>query len=603
MYNLKKIGVGMGAGDSYDVTVSQISNQVLWRILYRGYMGSSYSDWNLECDDDLYYATKVAVHSMAEGVAPNQKYEVATRVGKFDQGLSLEEVQRRSRKVLDVAEQLYDYGYNGSENYMKATVSVSEQGNLIEETINGIEYIIQNYNISANKELSSYKVSISKFPDGTKIFNKNNNETQQMTNSSFKIAIPKSNIQGNIEGYINITEAQVKTYPIFYADSLDENSQNYVTFADPSESSSTSKKLNINANKSVLKIVKNDGENNKPISGVTFEIKYIDGTTIGDYTTNENGIIEINNLKPGKILIKEKSAPDKYIIDSTVINDVLKFNATTTVYVNNMHKKGNLVIHKVDADNNSIPLENVSFKVYDDKNNYIKTIVTDKNGEARLNNINTGTYTLIEESTNEFYILDTEKKTIKINWSEQKGDSEIVLTNQKKTGFIEVYKYDTDAMERHNKFLGVSDVVFGIFDMQGNKIQEVTTNKDGYAKSGELPLIKEQYIVRELKTRPEYITNEKSFTVNLIENGINDGCVYTLRVGNEHKKGNLFVEKIMMDDNTIAMGNIEFELYLVGNNTTDPKLYIGTYYTDANRRNLYRGVKYRKLYVEGGFYK
>ena len=78
----------MGGGDSYDVTVNQIQDNVLWRMLYKGYMGSSYQDWGLECDDDLYYATKTAVHSMAEGVSPTDKYEVATRVGKFYPNIS-----------------------------------------------------------------------------------------------------------------------------------------------------------------------------------------------------------------------------------------------------------------------------------------------------------------------------------------------------------------------------------------------------------------------------------------------------------------------------------------------------------------------------------
>lgn len=40
-------GVGTGAGDSYDVTLSLMKDQKLWRVLYKGYMGSKYSDWGL----------------------------------------------------------------------------------------------------------------------------------------------------------------------------------------------------------------------------------------------------------------------------------------------------------------------------------------------------------------------------------------------------------------------------------------------------------------------------------------------------------------------------------------------------------------------------
>ena len=48
-----KEGIGTGAGDSYDVTLSALSNPILWRMLYKGYVGSSYTSWGLECDDDL----------------------------------------------------------------------------------------------------------------------------------------------------------------------------------------------------------------------------------------------------------------------------------------------------------------------------------------------------------------------------------------------------------------------------------------------------------------------------------------------------------------------------------------------------------------------
>ena len=50
----EKPGIGTGAGDSYDVTLSMLDNEELWRILYKGFMGSTYDEWNLECQDDLY---------------------------------------------------------------------------------------------------------------------------------------------------------------------------------------------------------------------------------------------------------------------------------------------------------------------------------------------------------------------------------------------------------------------------------------------------------------------------------------------------------------------------------------------------------------------
>ena len=47
-----KEGIGTGAGDEYDVTLDMLDNQALWRILFKGFMGSKYSDWGLECEEE-----------------------------------------------------------------------------------------------------------------------------------------------------------------------------------------------------------------------------------------------------------------------------------------------------------------------------------------------------------------------------------------------------------------------------------------------------------------------------------------------------------------------------------------------------------------------
>lgn len=571
-----KEGIGTGAGDSYDVDLSSLDNPILWRMLYKGYCGSSYQDWGLEKDDDLYYATKVAVHCFVDGSTPYGKYDEPHRVG-HGQNVSYEEVLRRGRKVLSVAQQIYDFGMNGTDNYIQATVNITT-GNQTKETISGIRYLVQNYTATANKELSSYKVSILGFPQGTKILDNANNEKTDMTNSNFKIAIPMSEITSNINGYINVTDARVKTFPIFYANSGNNNTQNYI-INDPSEVTTARATFTVNAFQSTLKIIKKDAETNKPVKDVIFNVRYSDGTLVGDYKTNSAGKINISNLRQGTIIATEISAPDNYIVDSIPHSVIVEFNSSNTLNVPNNHKKGNLVIKKVDADCNEIPLEDVTFKVYDCNKHCISTIKTDKDGIARINNINVGNYTIEEVSTNQYYRLNPDIHNIEVKWYEEFGDTNITITNEKKTGYIEINKYDKEAQEKYNTFLGVSGVLFGIYDEQGGLVDEITTNANGYCKSHELPL-DQHYIVKELLTRDEYITNNTEFKVNLTENGIIDGYVYTLNVANEHKKGNLFVEKITLDDKTIQLGHVEFELYLVGRG--ELKLYMGTYFTDAN---------------------
>lgn len=86
-------------------------------------MGSTYKDWSLECDDDFYTANKVALHSLAEGISPKDKYILGNR--SVD-GNTVEEIQRRGAKVLEVAQTLYEYGINGTEIYKSPVVNIKK---------------------------------------------------------------------------------------------------------------------------------------------------------------------------------------------------------------------------------------------------------------------------------------------------------------------------------------------------------------------------------------------------------------------------------------------------------------------------------------------
>ncbi len=322
-----KKGVGTGAGYEYDVFVSQLDDPVLWRMLYYGYIGSTYQAWGLACDDDLYFATKTAVHCYADGSTPTGKYEIPTRLGRGDETrVTLEEARARGVQVLAAAQKIYDDAINNTnDNYIKASVTISK-GSQEESTIGGIKYLVQNYSVTANKELSSYEVNISSFPEGTRVLNSSNVDSTYMTNSVLKIAIPISSLVENFTGYITVHNAKVKSFPIFYGNSGNNDTQNYV-FVDPSEVTSARATLNVDTYKSTLKIVKSDDEN-KPVSGAVFNLKYEDGTNIGDYETDSNGVITVHKLKQGNVIATEKSVPTAYILDSSSKSVILSYNST-----------------------------------------------------------------------------------------------------------------------------------------------------------------------------------------------------------------------------------------------------------------------------------
>jgi uncharacterized surface anchored protein len=450
-------------------------------MLYKGYVGTKYTDWGLECDDDLYYATKVAVHCFADGTTPTTKYEIAHRVGLYD-NVSLEEVQRRSAKVLQVAQSIYDYAYSSSDNYIKANISVTA-GSQTETTLSGTQYLIQNYTVTANKELSSYGVSILGFPDGTKILNSSNNVATTMTNSTFKIAIPTANITSNFTGNINIDDAKVKSFPIFYADSGNNSTQNYV-IADPSEITNARTTLFVDAYKSTLKIVKTDDEN-KAVAGAVFNLKYENGTEIGDYTTDSNGNITVSKLKQGTIIATEKSVPSAYILDSSSKTVILGYNSTATLNVSNNLKKGNIKIIKLDQDNNEIRISDVTFQLLDSNKKLVNTYTTDENGEIFINDLKCGDYYLRETKENSLYYPLDEDIKVTVEWNKTTTQT---VENEKLKGQIEIIKVDEDYNE-----IKIEGAEFQIIDSNDTVVETIKTGQNGYAITSRLPIRRISY--------------------------------------------------------------------------------------------------------------
>lgn len=506
-----KQGVGTGYTE-YATTLSKEKNAGIWRVLSKGYMGTTYKDWNLECDDDLYSATKIALHSYVQNISPKEKYRIGTR--SVD-GNTVEEIQRRAIKVLDVAQLIYTHGINGTEKYEEPQISVSQYGEKNIEILNGVEYYTQKYKVNANKKLISYEIEINNLVKGTKILNLNNQEISNQTDSYFKIAIPTKNIKEEINGNILIKNAKVKTCPIYYCKSSIQNAQSYVTYTAAYETTNGNIGIKIKNDNCNLQILKVDSETNKPLENVTFEISKENGERIGEYTTDKNGLIEIKNLEPGIVRVKEIKVDDKYILNEEEKKVSLEWGKTAKIQIENSRKKGNLRIIKVDAENNEILLENVKFKLYDSNDNFVEDVTTDAKGEAVIENLNIGDYYLQEVETDEKYILNKEKIQVTVKWNEE---TTVKIENEKAKGNIKIVKTSEDDNFINGKKAGsaIPGVVFEIFDIDGNSIEKIVTDENGIATSSKLELGK--YRIKEIKANDDYELNGKEYIVDITKN-------------------------------------------------------------------------------------
>ena len=195
--------------------------------------------------------------------------------------------------------------------------------------------------------------------------------------------------------------------------------------------------LNVNAYEGQIKIIKIDSETKKPISGVEFIAKYEDGTNIGKFTTNKEGIINITGLKQGKIILTETKTQKQYVLDTQDKEVTIGYDEIKEITVTNDYIKGYIKIIKKSEDDNLItgekagtPLENVKFEVYDENMELVDTLTTGKDGTAVTKELKKGKYFVKEVETSEYYELNENNYEIEII---KNGETvELIITNKSK---------------------------------------------------------------------------------------------------------------------------------------------------------------------------
>lgn len=445
--DLKGIGYISGEVVGYDVEIKNLlSDNKLWRALVNGYPYNSPESMGVETDDDAYLATKMAIYAIMRG---NTENDIRTlyRPGKDKvEGQSLEDIERRGTKVIEAICKLINIGYNGTETIQSNDIfKIEKDSEFLEDSLNK-NYYSQKLKIKSKVECKEYYIkNISNFPAGTIITDIDGNQKYSFKGGEeFKLMVPKTSIMENINGTIEINGI-CKTYPIYYSECKNGNYQNYLLCCDSfSDNFNAVNDINIEINKSSLKIVKIDKDTKRPIAGVKFSVKYKDGTNIGIYTTDENGVIYIENLHQGEIIVNELEnnkfyniSKDEYIIE-------LNYNESKNIEIENEIKKGNIKIIKVDADNNEIKIEGVKFNIFDENGNLITTVITNDKGEADICNLPINhKYIIKEVESAKDYILSEDVITVELNENEVKN---IIFKNRKKeklprTGSIDVSNY------------------------------------------------------------------------------------------------------------------------------------------------------------------
>ena len=407
----------------------------------------------------------------------------------------------------------------------------------------------------------------------------------------FKILIPTNQVKNDMNVTVGV-RAKCETFPVFYGVSPNSNWQDYAVTFDPMADEQGIAQFTIDTHKATIKVIKKDAELKEDkynIAGVIFNFKYEDGEEIGNYTTDKNGEITIERLRPGKVIAKELQTDENYLLneDEQVIE--LKYADEITKEVENERKRGNLKVYKVDKDNNKVVLGHVLFELYSyEQNKVIGTYRTDVNGEIYLENLRVADYALIEKETNRWYNL-AENTDIKVEWEKT---TETTIENELKKGQIRVIKVD-----KENNEVKLEGVKFGVYDKDDNLLETIVTNKDGEA-------VTQRYAVRdfenlklvELETRDEYVLNTEEQTIILEANQIKN-----ITFENQRIKGKLEITKVDAKDKNKKLEGATFGIYDANTNEL-----LQTVVTDkegqATTDWLYKGKYYAKELDSGSVY-
>ena len=326
--------------------------------------------------------------------------------------------------------------------------------------------------------------------------------------------------------------------------------------------------------KAKLKIVKQDDETKQPVllANTEFKVydldakKYVEQVTTypntvvhKSYFTDENGYLILpESLKCGNYRIEEVSAPDGYTQNTQYVEikvdkntayqmDSVSGDAIITVTYENHPVKGKLVIHKSGETLKSFKkdfvyeetsLEGAEFEIYaaediftpdhqvDEQGNrhviyakdtLVKTVTTNKNGEAVIKDLPLGKYRVKETKAPAGFVLNPDSQEVSFIYKEQNTpeiEEKLEFSNERQKVELSVEKQDAETGK------ALKGATFGLYNKEaissGDKVvvkadtllQEITSNEKGKAAfTLDLPL--GRYYVKELQAPAGYVSSDE----------------------------------------------------------------------------------------------
>lgn len=284
----------------------------------------------------------------------------------------------------------------------------------------------------------------------------------------------------------------------------------------------------------------------KMLEGAVFDVRYADGTVVGDsngvFTTGADGTILITGLEANKaIVVTETKAPDGFAIDTTPQTITTQAGKVVQLTFANA-PYGKIIIEKRDSKTNEL-LPSAEFRVttaagcevgqngvIGDTNLTSNGIfTTGADGKTTITNVRPGSYIITEIKAPDGYLIDDPTRTITVT----SGDTQTIVFKDTKPGGLIIEKRDSVTKEP------LAGATFKVTTSDGRFVAQdggATSTNGLYTTdaNGQIHIVDldpDTYVVTEVTAPDGYLMDAPSQTVKIEKNDTQTLTFYDTPLG------------------------------------------------------------------------
>lgn len=284
----------------------------------------------------------------------------------------------------------------------------------------------------------------------------------------------------------------------------------------------------------------------KMLEGAVFDVRYADGTVVGDsngvFTTGADGTILITGLEANKaIVVTETKSPDGFAIDTTPQTITTQAGKVVQLTFANA-PYGKIIIEKRDSKTNEL-LPGAEFRVttaagcevgqngvIGDTNLTSNGIfTTGADGKITITNVRPGNYVITEIKAPDGYLIDDPTRTITVT----SGDTQTIVFKDTKPGGLIIEKRDSVTKEP------LAGATFKVTTSDGRFVAQdggATSTNGLYTTdaNGQIHIVDldpDTYVVTEVTAPDGYLMDAPSQTVKIEKNDTQTLTFYDTPLG------------------------------------------------------------------------